>query len=230
MKISTAFFAFCLLLATFICSESALAQNQTLDVVYLTNGSVMRGKIEELVPGQQTRFRTTDGNLFVFDTKDIAKIEKEEVGEKQGGSILDGISSRETFGLGYAVYGNNIQNFIKFRITESLVNKQGLSLGLGLGIHYQNLSDQMYLPVMATLGYHAAGAKGSLSPAVMVTLGYSFDAKSKLKSIGYYLNPAVGACYKVGDQSELSLMLGWDYQAVPGNGYGFFSGMIYFTY
>lgn len=48
------------------------------DVVYLNNGSIIRGVIIEQVPGVSLKIRTTDGNVFVYDIKDVTKMTKEE--------------------------------------------------------------------------------------------------------------------------------------------------------
>lgn len=221
---------FFLFVITLCLGIRSYGQSPTVDVVYLSNGSVMRGTIEELIPDQQTRFRTTDGNVFIFNTNEIVKIEKGVAVQRDARSLLSGLSTREAFGLGYAVYSDSKLNFIKFRINEMLVNDQAISLGLGMGIHSYHLSNQMYLPLMVTLGLKKPNVKTRLIPTLMVTMGYTFDAKSKLQSVGYYLNPSAGLSLKLGSQSELSVMLGWDYQKMPKNGYGYFSGMVYFTY
>jgi len=55
---------------------AATINAQTLqDVVYLTNGSVIRGTLIEQVP--KVKIRTTDGSLWVFDHEEIDKITSE---------------------------------------------------------------------------------------------------------------------------------------------------------
>ena len=49
------------------------------DVVYLKNGSVVRGMIMEQVPGQTVTIKTADRNIFVFDVGEIEKLTKEEI-------------------------------------------------------------------------------------------------------------------------------------------------------
>lgn len=52
-------------------------QNNLVDVVYLKNGSILRGVIIEQVPNQMIKLQTADGNIFVYKTVEIEKIIKE---------------------------------------------------------------------------------------------------------------------------------------------------------
>ena len=65
-----------LLLLAMIITATVNAQ-QLQDVVYLTNGSVIRGTLIEQVP--KVKIRTYDGSLWVFDQKEIDKITSEPV-------------------------------------------------------------------------------------------------------------------------------------------------------
>ncbi|MCO6464514.1 MAG: hypothetical protein J5I52_10245 [Saprospiraceae bacterium] len=67
-----------LLLMFFMCILSVSAQMQQLEeVVYLKNGSVVRGVIIEQVPNERIRIQTRDGNIFVYTYNEIEKITKE---------------------------------------------------------------------------------------------------------------------------------------------------------
>jgi sRNA-binding regulator protein Hfq len=56
---------------------TAFAQQSNQDVVYLKNGSVIRGVITEQVPNTSVKIRTTDGNQFVYAIADVSKMTKE---------------------------------------------------------------------------------------------------------------------------------------------------------
>jgi hypothetical protein len=47
------------------------------DVVYLHNGSVIRGLIIEQVPNESVKIQTRDGNIFVYKMSEIQKMTKE---------------------------------------------------------------------------------------------------------------------------------------------------------
>lgn len=55
----------------------AEAQQFTEDVIYLKNGSVVRGIIVEQIPSETLRIRTKGGSEFVFKMSDVLKITKE---------------------------------------------------------------------------------------------------------------------------------------------------------
>ena len=67
------------ILAIIFCA-SVFAQENQLDVIYLTNGNVIRGIITEKTENNFVRLSTTVGN-FVFSMNDIEKMEKEPFGE-----------------------------------------------------------------------------------------------------------------------------------------------------
>ena len=52
-------------------------QDNLVDVVYLKNGSILRGIIIEQVPNESIKLQTADGNIFVYKTSEIDKITKE---------------------------------------------------------------------------------------------------------------------------------------------------------
>lgn len=64
-------------------ASSLSAQTPTKDVVYLKNGSVVRGVITEINPNVNLKISTPDGNLFVFEMKDVEKIIKEEITKQE---------------------------------------------------------------------------------------------------------------------------------------------------
>jgi len=67
-----------LLLSVLLLSFVIYAQhNNMIDVVYLKNGSILRGIIIEQVPNELIKLQTADGNIFVFQTSEIEKIVKE---------------------------------------------------------------------------------------------------------------------------------------------------------
>lgn len=58
---------------------SMSAQHGFEDVVYLKNGSVIRGMIVEQVPNVSIKIQTHDRNIFVFQMAEIDRIAKEEL-------------------------------------------------------------------------------------------------------------------------------------------------------
>ncbi|HUX38870.1 MAG TPA: hypothetical protein VMV44_13300 [Rectinemataceae bacterium] len=74
-----------------LCAAMAAAE-ELVDVVYLKNGSVIRGMILEQVPDQSLKIRTADGSIFVFKMSEVDRIVKE--GVAAGGSPKDGVAGK----------------------------------------------------------------------------------------------------------------------------------------
>lgn len=55
------------------------AQNQEKDVLFLKNGSVIKGKILEMVFGGNVKIETADGSIFIYKTEDVLKMEKQQI-------------------------------------------------------------------------------------------------------------------------------------------------------
>ena len=66
------FGAFLLALSFFFLSVSNPSAQQAMqDVVYLKNGSVIRGSIIEQIPNVSLRIQAKDGSLFVYKMEEI---------------------------------------------------------------------------------------------------------------------------------------------------------------
>ena len=72
MKRTILFFV-CLMGMTFTFAQSSLQ-----DVVYLKNGSIIRGDIIEYTPNDTVKIMTTDGSVFVYDFAQVEKFAKEQ--------------------------------------------------------------------------------------------------------------------------------------------------------
>ena len=70
------FFSTLIMLSLFTIISAA---QETEDVVYLKNGSIIRGTITELTPNINLKIETRDGSLFVFKMSEVEKVVKEPV-------------------------------------------------------------------------------------------------------------------------------------------------------
>lgn len=66
------------LLLLFVFFSIGVFGQTTRDVVFLKNGSVIKGTITEMNPSVNIKIKTADGSLFVYKIEEILKIEKEE--------------------------------------------------------------------------------------------------------------------------------------------------------
>ena len=74
-----------LIVCAIVCSVFYVAAQQLEDVVYLKNGSVVRGTILEQVPGRTLKIMTNDGSQFVCQIIDVQKITKEVATSQNSG-------------------------------------------------------------------------------------------------------------------------------------------------
>lgn len=75
MKINPIFYGIYIIICVFL-TFPAFAQ-ESEDVVYLKNGSIIRGQITEIIPNEKLKIQTRDGNLLVFTMDEVEKITKE---------------------------------------------------------------------------------------------------------------------------------------------------------
>lgn len=129
------------LFALVLMSAAALAQNYR-DVVYLKNGSVIKGTVLEQVTGGNIKIQTADGSIFVYPSSEVVKVVKEEV---SGGSNS---ASRNKNNAAAPV--ESVEQFRGWRYSPGLgigvaLVKGGSASGIvefGLG---KDTSDQVYL-------------------------------------------------------------------------------------
>lgn len=77
--IRNGFIAALVLIVMFGSAQDVRAQQVEEDVVYLVNGSVLRGTIIEQRPGESISIRTRDGNIFIYRMDEISRIAREPV-------------------------------------------------------------------------------------------------------------------------------------------------------
>ena len=66
-----------LIVCAVVCSVFYAAAQQYQDVVYLKNGSVVRGVILEQIPGKTIKIATDNGSQFIFTLQEVEKMTKE---------------------------------------------------------------------------------------------------------------------------------------------------------
>lgn len=76
-----------LFLICFFCNVVPLTVHGVdfVDVVYLKNGSVVKGTIVETIPDISIKIQTRDGSVFVYKMSEIERYGKEEIKGKVGG-------------------------------------------------------------------------------------------------------------------------------------------------
>lgn len=64
----------------------SFSQSNYQDVVYLKNGSIIKGIIIEQVPNISIKIETSGGSIFVYKMEEIEKLTREQLEEKNNDS------------------------------------------------------------------------------------------------------------------------------------------------
>ncbi len=212
-------------------SISLSAQDGWQDVVYLKNGSKIKGMITEFVPNVSYSITTSDGSIFVCNIGDILKITKEQTStapastvpiksdtfpaapaalEYPGGDeFIKGY--RGIVELGYGLksgkYGLDVTNF-------NFVNGYQLSkqmfVGVGTGIKYFNESEMTLIPLYADFKYSFLNQK--VSPMFGFSAGFSFNPNNGFEGEGFLFNPSLGAQIKGKNKMRYNISLNYQTQ------------------
>lgn len=86
--------------AIFLQTSVCVSQDGMRDVLYLKNGSIIKGYIIEQIPDKSLKIQTADGRVFVFDISEIDKIVRESTGNVQVSPGVDNIPGRQFSLLG----------------------------------------------------------------------------------------------------------------------------------
>jgi hypothetical protein len=196
------------------------AQTNTIDVVELNNGSVIKGAILEIVPGEKVKILTKCDNTWVFDMKDVARISKENAPSDKKQRFPE--SSQGYFNLtsiGVLAGPKTNQQIAPFSL-ETINGyrfKDKCRLGLGLGLEFHG---DTYVPIL--IDGRVGLGKSQISPYFYAQAGYSLPMK-KEKENGYNgMTLQGGALYSAGfgveihlnPMNSINLSLGWREQVL----------------
>src|SRR5690554_5420456 len=172
-----------------------LAQNNIQDVVYLKNGSIIRGVIMELVPNASIKIETSDRSIFVYRMDEIEKITKEvkPVVRKvvsgpvhQGEGLQSGYRGIVDFG-----YQLGLGDFGMDRFKMNIINGGQVSpyffIGGGMGLRYYFDEDTALIPLFVHARANILDKK--ISPYFALSIGYTLNASHDLEPVGLLLSP-----------------------------------------
>lgn len=129
--------AFTLLMLAFVCGQAQIHQ----DVLYLKNGSILRGKVLESEDENTTKIEIFGGNVFVVSSEEIDKRTVEAAPSLKATGIItaqpDGFFNMFNFGLplGQDQYGT-LAGGICLDYVKGYQFYLPLKIGIGTGINY----------------------------------------------------------------------------------------------
>lgn len=186
---------------------TSIAQN-VQEVVYLKNGSVIRGIVVEQVPGESLKIRTNDGSVFAYKMSDVEKITK-EVGNSnsQTQSLNNGIGIKAGYkafvDFGYTL-GTGVHKLdrIELMTTHGVQINPYLFVGAGAGCHYYTEYTEFSIPIFVDI--RATILKNNITPYIDFKIGYSV-----LDVEGFYLSPSIGCRFAIGEKSGVYVGAGY---------------------
>jgi len=210
---------FCYILLFFAMFVAAEAQEYR-DVVFLKNGSVIKGFYRELYPEDSLRLETIDGGVLVCAMSDIDRIAKEkcevylvDMGESYK---HDDNEWRKSGYRGTIEYGQNVNTDDNRLHVSSIFTTHGyqasryLYVGLGAGLEQitytiDNLTltlNNVNIPVFGETRLFLG--KGSIVPVLDARLGYTVVGYK-----GLYFNPSIGVDFSLSPRCGLFLLAGY---------------------
>lgn len=144
------------LLLAFLFSFSLAVNAQSgRDVVYLKNGSVIKGSIMEMIPEGNIKIKTSDGSIFVFKMEEVEKTEKIEAPKFTSQEPTVTVTSNDKSTSGYegpfiiARVGPILNGLGVFSSDDEAINISGgvitgfqfnKNMSVGIGIETNNYS------------------------------------------------------------------------------------------
>lgn len=210
--------AFALLLSVITMSQNV----QYEDVVYLKNGSVIRGMIVEQIPNKTLKIKTVNRNVFVFEFAEIEKITKEEI-PSGGGQVYppdedvsqtkyvkeNGFESTVDFGLGGLVdWGSPA---LSLNVIAGYRFLPQLFFGGGTGIEFYD--SRSMLPLFANI--RTDFIKARVTPFFAVSAGYAFGWVSYDDGSdwgGMFVEPSFGVRFNFSPNFGMNLSTGLKFQ------------------
>ena len=220
-----------------ICT-SLFSQNNTEDVVYLKNGSIIRGAIVEWRPDSIMKVEIAGGSQLVFNASEVKYYarEKKKIKEKENFKIKDSIVEREIirpkteiafnrgfrFGLeGGSIIGsgdNQNKNPLSIHTQCMYHFLPATSAGLGIGFEFFSTTQApLYIDLRQYLNqrfyapylFVQSGWLIPIGPTHYDLTGYKTKAKP-----GYMVNPGIGFLLPLSEKTDISISISYRYQQI----------------
>lgn len=177
------------------------AQDKVEDVVYLKNGSIIRGEITELNENEFLKIETVGRNLFVISMDDVENIRLELVPAQLHFKVT-GYMNRS----GVEIMNSDNGSSPRFYMVNGHQFNSRFGAGFGIGVTPYN-DPLTLIPFFVDMNFRFLAANSS--PYVFLKAGYNFsvhhdkDVQIDDHSGGLLFNPGLGL------QFNLRSGLGW---------------------
>ena len=220
----------CVTFIALLCSGTVWAE-ELQDVIYLKNGSVLRGVVIEQIPNESLRIRTADGNVFALEMSQIYKLTKEEPFYKEQDVIKTLFKPSDFYRAkgyrgwvetgGAIALGDYGDAVFSFSTTHGLQVNPFFFFGLGVGIDYHFDYKTVFMPFYLDLRTYFINRR--ISPFLDAKIGYS-----PIDGTGLYFTPSLGVSFGVANKCALNLSVGYNMQRTEMYTY-YYSGSRYYS-
>ena len=147
------------------------------EVIYLKNGSIIKGDIVEIIPNKTLTVETADGSTFVCNYDDIDKITREKTEnnevkatpEPKQGNKLSPLKRGYSAQINSDIFANSLTCGPVITTVHGFRFNPKISIGLGTGIRFDPYNEDYAIPVFANVRYDILNRK--ISPFMAANSG-----------------------------------------------------------
>lgn len=212
-----------LCLALLCCTFSLKAQSYS-EIVYLKNGSMIKGIVIEQIPNKTLKIQTKDGSIYVYQMDEVSKITKDlsklsnnnrSFGQKTG--------YRGFVDLGYSIgVGDYDVDRLEFSTSHGYQFNPFFYLGAGAALNYYYDSEIASVPLFVNPRL-TLPTGGPVSPFLDLKIGYTVSEYVE----GFYFSPSIGARFDLKNSNAINFSLGYTMQNVEADYYNYYGQYSY---
>jgi hypothetical protein len=198
----------------------AFSQKPVRDVIYLNNGSIIKGNIIEISENKTLKIESCE-NILVYDLTEVQKIVKEEYTlfqKEVRPQKTSGYLNITSFGVLTGPAGNQNMAPVSFETVNAYMLNGKYSFGLGIGM---DLYEKVHIPVFMDCRYILLNR--NVSPVIILKGGYSLPVGSEEGNDYYYYNEyyskggpmmtaGTGFVFRINDHNQVTISLAYRYQ------------------
>lgn len=179
-----------------------------VDVVYLKNGSIIRGHVIEQVPDEELKIKTYDGSLFIYRMDEVERIVKEGgTFRRRVGRVSNKLDLRGYKGfvdVGYS-FANADFDFFEITTTHGYQFNNHIFAGGGIGFQYFSDPDYKIVPIYANFRFNFLNAK--VTPYADLRTGGTLGDYE-----GFYNSISLGVRFTLKNRTAINVAVGYTYQ------------------
>jgi len=195
----------------FLLLISPAMSQEKKDVIYLSDGSTLKGTVLEYLPGSHAKIEIAGSNVLTIPEDEISKIVLNETNafneKNENKSGLEFIQSLNLYTGSKQSAGFNSMLSYRFPCR--------FSAGIGMGFESFN---QQVLPVYSEVSYYLM--KGKFSPFLFARAGYAISVATEdpyawngvTYKGGILAGAGAGLQYQISDRNAVFLSVGFRYQ------------------